>query len=487
MKYIYQLIFLSLFNLILIHSLNQTGLKLAIKQDVLLNFEKKILPQIIKKLGVINIEDKEFVEAKVTIKITNNQIKLDDISPNSIRVTFVEPNKLKINIENISASGSMDVNFKLVLSESDHVNIKITKLQINGEFKLITTESKKENGKLIPSAELISLVIDLDFDFEIKGSIIASIATIVKKLIFNYIKEYAKKKINELITAQSKEIISNLVEQIPIFIPIGSDLAIDFSLIDAPKILNDFIIINVNGAVVNINNKKTNLKPQQCNLPAINPKGKQVQSFIPDFTLITLLDTAYKNGLLDISFNSDEIKNQINIKVIGSIIDGIVNRYGSDLPVNIRLRITSPPKLVINNSIKVELDGEISFQAVLNSGATEDFLTFSSHISLNFNGNLSPGGQFKGQISNVKLKNLVLIKSFFKFANVIIEKLVNTATTVCIPIINRKLAQSLVVKLPTIFGITLDDSNIDIHSNFIEIDINPQFHDLTSFLLLESN
>ena len=195
---ILSILILLFLNLLLTICQNQPGLKIAVKQDVILNFERELLPQIIKRLGQLDIPDQHFVEAKVKIDITNNHIKLNDLSPDSIHVTFLEPNKINIKTENISGSGALDIRFKLlILHESDHINIRFSSIKIDAMVNLITTESATEKGKLVPSGELVSLDINLDFDFDIHGHLIAKIVTIVKKIIFNHIKDHAIRVIKE--------------------------------------------------------------------------------------------------------------------------------------------------------------------------------------------------------------------------------------------------------------------------------------------------
>src|SRR4051794_20402558 len=83
----------------------QVGVKIAVKQDAILKFERKFLPLIIRELDQVVIPD-QYVEVDVGIgklKINLNKIhvKMTNLTPENISIALKEPNKVQVTARNI--------------------------------------------------------------------------------------------------------------------------------------------------------------------------------------------------------------------------------------------------------------------------------------------------------------------------------------------------------------------------------------------------
>ena len=151
------------------------GVKLAAKQDLILDFQKKYLPQVLNKIGQINIPDQQIeVDVKIGtlhIYLSNINFSITNLLTENISVGFNSPNFLQVSANQVTGNGNLQVQFKLgFIRETDRVNVNVNRLDASVTVALETIESKLTPGKLIPSCTVDNIQINLDFDFDIHGS-----------------------------------------------------------------------------------------------------------------------------------------------------------------------------------------------------------------------------------------------------------------------------------------------------------------------------
>ena len=80
----------------------------------------------------------------------------------------------------IAGVGNFKIKCKLCyLSETDNVDVIVRKVSADVDLVLTTQESSKEPGKYLTSAYMLGIEI-LDFDFNVKGILIATIANLLE-------------------------------------------------------------------------------------------------------------------------------------------------------------------------------------------------------------------------------------------------------------------------------------------------------------------
>jgi hypothetical protein len=468
---------------------DQAGVKIAIKQDVIEGFERKLLPLLSDQLKYLAIPDTEMsVDAKIGtlhIYLKNIHFSISNIIPENIIIGFAEPNKLNVHAHQIQGNGHLDVRFKLgFVSETDSINVKINHLSSDAEITLGVQESTKIKGKMMPTACISNISIDLDFDFDIHGSLIAYIASLVKSRIKDYIYSQIQSEMKQVIMDQTKQIISSLVDQLPVYAPLDDNgLALDYSLLSSPKVTNGYLILNSNGAIVNLNHPESLNPPfvQPTTLPDFDPNGKLMQMFLSDYSINTAINSVFLSNMLDVTIKSEDVPSdsplQLNTTSLEMLVRGISDVYGKDKKVDLQSKVTTRPDVWMSeNFLNGTTVTELSLLVRNDNGTHDVALRFNTTISGSGDVHVQSQGQISAWIHSLELSNSTLIESQLKEADINhIEIMFNFATKIVLPILNNNYLKKITIKLPEIEGITFNDSTVEIENQYVEMNVTPQF------------
>lgn len=491
----------------------KAGIKIALKQDLILDFQKKYLPLLLEKIGEINIPDQKIdVDAKIStlhIYLTEIKFNIKNLLSENISVLFNSPNFLQIAANKIKGNGSLRVRFKLgFISETDRVNVDVRELDISVRLALKTIESKKSPGKLIPSAQIENIDIALNFDFDIHGSIIAGIASLVKSKIKSLINDQIQNNLKSTIQSTLNDLITENVNNLPVIIPLNLlDLSVDYSLLANPKIIDNYLILNSKGAIINQKIPETENIPYSLpeNLPQYDSQGKLAQVFVSDFSLNTAIRTAFLSNLLKVSIDSSEIPEdspiQFNTTSLDLLIDGFLDVYGKDKLVRFDCEsyenFTSPNLTIKENSIEgnlmafcgifVQLNStnnaskitnyEINKEnkGLVNDSKFDNAINFTTLVNFKANADLKEKGNITANIIGLGLSKTDFIYSKIPKADPKrFEELVNFSSRLIVPFLNKKYLDDLTVKIPSVDGIYFDDSKLEIKERFIEVNLTPR-------------
>jgi hypothetical protein len=87
---------------------------------------------------------------------------------------------------------------------------------------------------------------------------------------------------------------------------------------------------------------------------------------------------------------------------------------------------------------------------------------------------IAPQGEISGNISKIRLSNSEQIDSKLPNADIkMVEMMFNFAAPIALPFINEKFLKNIHIKLPIVEGISFDDSTLDAHDRYIEVNLNP--------------
>jgi len=469
---------------------DRAGVKIAAKQDLILDFQKKYLPLLLSKIGQINVPDQSFdIDAKIgTLHVYLTQINflITNLLSDNISLQFNEPNNVSVAAKEISGNGQFYIKYKLgFISETDRIVVNIKKVDCQVIFKLGSTDSHLVPGKLIPTASISNVNIDLDFDFDIHGRIIASIIGLIKGKIKSIINDQIQNNLKNQIVQKVNEIIAISVDKLPVYVPLGKyDLAVDYSLITDPKVLDNYLILNSNGAIVNVNNPDSLVNPYTIpdNLPDYDKSGKLAQVFASDYSINTAFRTLHLTKLLKIKVYSDDIPSdspvQLNTTSLDLIINGLSDVYGKDKLVEIECETSgNAPKVhLIANQAIVTMVGECNiFVQLDNSCSYDKALTFNTTISAAANAMMTEGGNITSNINKIRMDNSEMVFSKVPQANIKnLENLINFSSNLIVPFINSKYLKYLTISLPSVDGIYFNDSKVQIENNFFEINLTPK-------------
>jgi hypothetical protein len=474
------------------------GVKIALKQDLILDFQRKYIPTLLDKIGHISIPDQQIdIDAKIGtlhIYLTGINFSITNLLSDNIFVNFNSPNLIQISAKKITGNGNLRSKFKLgFISETDTVNFDIKDLEISVETALETIESRISPGKLIPSCSITDIKININFDFDIHGSLIAAIA----KLVHSKIHDLINDKIQNSLKASIQNTINNLIQEnvnkLPVYIPINKfDLSVDYSLVSKPVIIDKYLILNSFGSIVNLNKPESLNIPYSLpeNLPDFDKNGKLSQVFFSDFSLNTAIRTLHLTGLLKVSIDSSEIPKdspvQFNTTSLDLLIDGFIDVYGKDKLVKFDCEsygespeITIPENKAIGNlnafcGIFVEVENSNSTNNNTNL-SFDKAIEFNTSVTVNANAILTEGGKITVNIQSLNLKNTqFLFSKIPKGSANRFEELVNFSSRLIVPFLNKKYLNDLSVEIPSFDGIYFNDSTLEIKERFIEINLTPK-------------
>lgn len=474
------------------NSNRKAGIHIALNKNLIQSAERSLLPKYFPLIQDLKVPDQEIdLDAKIGtlhIYLSNIDIHLNNLPAENIEVVFQEPNKIIVNVKNFSGKGHLGVRFKLgFISETDKVDIRVNKLDMVVTAELGWRESKQFKDKMLPYATIVNFDCDLNFDFDIHGSIIAGIVDLVKSKIKNYIRDQIKGSLKDKIIALSKETIDELIDtKVPVYVPINDamGLSLDYSLTEIPRIVNNYLVVSSLGAIVNTS-KKESLNPPfplPDSIPDYDKDGKQFQMFLTQYSLNTAAYTLFLSNILEITIKSSDIPEkspvQLNTKDLDLIIHGLADVYGKDKKVNMSCKaINSSPQLSLKNKkVYAEASGQCGIDVVIEEGKTDRALTFNSKIIAAGNAVIREEGAISGEVFELKLTESTLVDSKVKDTNIKdVEKLFNFTSDFVIPVINENYLKNISIKIPSVEGITFTDSTVEIKDDYIEFNLTPNF------------
>jgi len=456
-----------------------------------LTFKKKYLPAALDKISTelklddMDIKQKYFVN--FYIKLQNINFKIGKLLSENISLTFQEPNKLIVKAKKLSGNGSVDTNIKTlaIIKAKDKITLDVKDLEITAECTLDKKPSKEEKDKFMPTASITNLDIKIDFDFDVKGSLVGWIARKMKNKIRAAIDNAIQTTLKELILKESKGFISDLVDQLPVYMPLTeTGFAIDYSLVSEPKIKNNLLILNSRGTIVNLNKPETKTPDIQIpdTLPEYDEKGKRVQVILSDYSINSALNTVFLSELIDFSIDSSIIDPsstfQLNTTSLDVLIDGLSDKYGKDKLVSINCKAGDKrPNLLLNaDEFFTTVKSKCSLSVQKDAGF-EKALSFGTAIEVNGKGSVEQGGKIKAQLITLEIKDSTIHETTLPQADIKnIEILFNFISKIAVPILNDKYLKDIpALKIPTFDGISLDDSTVSFKPNFVQLNADPKF------------
>jgi hypothetical protein len=290
--------------------------------------------------------------------------------------------------------------------------------------------------------------------------------------------------LTEKISEFTKSELGKFIEKTLPYYPIpNTDLAVDISLVTVPKIESDFIIFNLNGAIVNQKIPSTLNPPFEIpeNLLNYDKFGKKLQVFLTDYALNSALYTLQQSDLLEYTIKPEQIQdNKFGLKLdttfIDFILNGFSNIYGKDRLALINCKASTNTKVALTaDNIDLLINAECSI-FVKKDLEYDQAITFGTTILTNVNAEVNENGTIKACINSLSIMNSKIIESKVPDANIVnIEFLVNSFVTIALPIINEKYLKEIHVDIPHFNGLVFDESFAKIAGNYVKVEVTPAF------------
>lgn len=467
-----------------IHCENEpAGIRFVLSQILIENALKWYSPTLIDYIKSIQIPDVSTTIpiglTDLTIKISQIKYNIDNLTPNTIHVQFNDPNIIKITTDSIQAQGSFHAEIESgILFDNEDVDIVITDLTT--EFELIFVKNET-SGKIYPNLRFITFEILFDFDFNLIGPA-SQFIEIIKPVIKGLIKNTIIDQIKIIAVTEIKNLFLNLPEFINLNEKEG--FAINYLLLSELLIKNNSLLYNSYGTLVNFNIPETLNPPFEIptNLPEFDEKGKQMQIYVSDYSINSIVYTLFKSNLLNYIIEPDFVPEsfpvQLDTTSLSYILSGIDEVYGKGKKCQLKLNVFQQPFLKFNeNNTLLILPTEIIVNVILNDENITQAILIRTNFTFEFSFTLIEQGKISENINTLKLFATEIIESNLpKASAIVIETEFNLLTFVLTPILNNFILNNFSITFPTIEGISFNDSTLFQNEHYIAINVNLQFN-----------
>ena len=470
---------------------DKTGIKLAIKQDLILNFKNKFLPEIINKLSNYTLPDQNFqydiLIGKINILLQNTIINLNttNITDENLIFSFKTPNKIFLELKNITGTISLDNTISLLpIIEISHLKANLLYFDLKLELNLTQVESKKNKGQMLPSLALTTNDLVFDFEFDISGNILADLINekFIKSILTGLVKTGISSIFSDTIKQTINSYIDNAVSSLPLYFLINDQgLAFNYEILNSPKISSEFVILNSKGTVVNTQINKTLNPPFElpANVPDFEADAKNAEILISDFSINSALYTLFLSKVMNINVTTDNLPGNLPLKLNTTTLDiffnGLSNQYGLDKKIDMDCSALEAPMVnLVKESINFLLKFECTLNVLKDENITEQALRFNSSMIADLGFNLGEKGHVVAMINKLNLANTTIIESNVSEIYIQnVENLINFGSNIISPYLNRNILNNFTIPLDFFSGVDLSDSAVRIKDNYIDVDVNP--------------
>lgn len=464
--------------------IEKSGLRLVINDEVINIVTPKIIPMINDKLAnftqVIPDQHMSFnlLILKAQIDITNIKFKLNNLTNDNSLIKFGEKNKLLVSLQNITGTG--DGNGMLNLGPSHNkmdFKLFIDKLDINLELEISSIESKKEPGKRLPNINLINIEINIDIDFDISGGILAKMVDMIKYVVLKPITNLVKSKIPDMLPDVNTQ-IEKIISGLPVYFNVYKTFFLDLSLVSEPKVSKNNLIVNINGLIGDSNfpeTMKSHYDLQELKLIPTT-QGKQLQLFVTEYFVNTILYTIFTNGMAKIEVNSDLVKSlgvHVDTSLFDVIFNGFSDVYKKDTEVSLNCKLSDKLPLVKFDNSLFAANFLIKCDVLVNK--SEVAMEFITNLNVEAKVSIQEKGIIHFELDYVQLNQSTMIQSNVPLADIgYFEQMIDKISNVAIPILNKKVLINLPhVPFDKIPIVNIQESVMYIQNNLLVIEVNP--------------
>ena len=434
-----------------------------------------------KEISKITVKDQKIkIKKGVKAKLSKIVFGISNYSHEKVKLSFEAPNKIHVNADGLEAWGSIKTDFKVVLVHyKENVNMNIKNFKMNAE---VTIKTKEVDGKLYPDAEITKIGEKYDFDFKLKSKF-GKLVGLFKKSI----KKVVTKEITKVLNKELKKLLKKGLSLIPTVISVDKKKGyiIDYSLISAPIIENNFILFNSYARFINKNieeTQKIDNYPRPFSIPSYDLKGKSSQVYLSDYVINTALFTFFKTRDLELVVKPNMLpKNlpliKLNTNWLNIIFKDLSNTYGMDKDVSIKLIVSENPQLSLKEDmISFNLPSNVE---VMVDGVQEVVVKFKTHFVVDVVLNVLENNRISGNIKSFNIKDTKIISSYTKDEEfgTKIQNQFNIMKGLALPFINMYVLKNINFKLPVIKGIKFTDLTVSHHNNFLIINYNFEYNE----------
>ena len=445
------------------------GIILTVTPDAVKSFQTGLLPQLIAKIG--NIQVAEIHSGDLTI--TNLVISQLTLPADSLRFSFNDGH-LSFGTDAFGVNINMHVKYHLLFFDVNFdMSASCSSSSLNTDFGFIYTDEHVNLNMNSFSVQIRNL--NLHFPSGIADAVIKAITSLFR----GPIQDLLSNKISDAMKGVVQDSINKIMDAIPGFGPIpGTPIGVSYSPSRAPHITGNYFSVGLNGTFYDAT-KGFNVPPVPLPdvLPEFDaPTGGSAQVFISQYMANTALYTLWSSGLLKVRVTNSMIPAEapirLDIQWLQVFIPSITEYYDPSSDIILDVTVTKAPNATITaNDIEAFLEAHVVVSAALGDNITEIFTlegVLDGHANVSVaNWQLEPFLS-SGEFSNIN----ILHSNVGYFDPDSFQSGLNLVTKAALPAINN---MGIAIQLPSVPHCDLTTLSVGILPGYLEITANPSF------------
>jgi hypothetical protein len=492
-----QVVFIILILFVFVINQTSPGIKIAINQEVISDYQKIFFPELIAKYSQFSIPDhsdsKKIWFFKISYTVTDIRININNLKSDNVKLSFLAPNQVTLEVSGAQVHGS-------ARAKSTGLSADVDLWANNLKLKLVLSMDsikRADVDRLVPHATLTSSEIEFDFDYKIGGGFAGWILDKIGVFFKGRMKDMLKDMISDMIKIEIPKSIESFSSKVPVFVDIPKrGLRVDYSLSNQLKVDQGFLLLPLIGTISNLEPFKLdqNLTPSPTpiELPDFDPNGKKIQVTFSSYSLATALRSLFLMYPVDVIYQDYDLPQdspvRLNTDSLEILLKGIVKKYGKEKPAQFNIKLVEVPSLNFENDKVISY---VVFECTVNIEVApqniEEVIKFRISVKLGATVILHENSNLMAKVDEVNMLNVKLIDSKLEESNLDwIDEIFNFAGKIGVNLLNDKYLSDTQLSIPSVEGVSFQDSTAKIFPGYIKIDLNPTFSSPVSLLQKKS-
>lgn len=446
-------------------------------------YKKKILTDFRSQIIGFPLFDKRkysYFEGAFKIDFTVVEPVVASISVNDDEtgLSLSSPNLILLNVKSLSSYIKFNWKYasKITVDSGEgYMDIYDSTFQAKVAMNAMT------NGTLQLKSSDVSYVIT-KFDMKIYGGQEANSLIMVLNLFTGVIEQTIQKLVASYFSDLLIEGVNKNLKSYSLLAPISDTLWFNYGLNGNPVANLNSLQMNIKGAFIDpqYKNLTTNLDGQ-VTVPDFKSTSTPVQIYTSAYTLNTLTNIMYNQSYFAKIINSQNSHLNITTSTLNYILPGIEDAFTADQPCAIYCNAITYPRSLINAPNFVFTSGWINsiFRAECKVEVTSiNQLAISLDVLIEANSTLQLSNWvLSGNMALLTVADITVAENKIPNGTVNtegMEDFLNLLANLTLPFFNQRVLNPG-FKLPTVSGIDLEDSEINLYDQYFSILSNPIF------------
>jgi len=453
------------------------------------SLEKEFLPVLMNqtKINLPDNNNKQHLDfiGTVELNITNSVLSFVDVDPERVSVKFGENATIYIDMVNITGMVNFDYVFKSGFYQNTSPGfVKVSNLTLRLVNQLSSQPNEIEPSKLSPAIEIKEVNIEsikVDINFQNMGNLEKFIKYLVDNLQSMMV-ETIKTELKKVLMNTNVEINKGLAN-IQLHSDIaGTNVSLDYTLADSPSVYGDLLEVNFNATIKDKISNTTYEGPLKT-IPHIKNTTAPMDGFINQYLFDSIAYILYKANQTNYYLSNP----LISTMSLALVIPELFQHYQAIKTVDIFLQAQESPQLQLTENLTIiNLNYDSDF--IVNLNETNKVTAFSANLSLTLNVSASMNqGTIKAKIYSININSFnVTNSSIGPINDKDLATNLNGFINGFLQVIENALNDFVKnIKIPSIYGVTFNDSIVESHEGYLQFAITPHLENKTNLIKAE--